>query len=384
MNVGFLYRYGWLLLSCLTVGAHAATINISAEYNPANYLEDGAKFINTTPCTQSLVSWCSATATVDKPQAVYISTYTRRDVKNTGDKRHGIHYISFPPAREVTLTSTTGGGSFPFKFILTDIGSQIIMDDPRRLTEQGDCINDKYTSNNFAIFQLSKIKESMQNSGGVCYSEQNNLSKTVKIASLYIGYKLKTPSPLTMPNGLYIGKITFSIGEYKDFDLGGGTYSDGSVTINFSVRVKHQIKVEFPVSEGEVELKPPHGWTEWMQTGRTPPYLEGDIPYKIWATSDYGVFLKCGNLSGSNCLLSNTQTGHTSRLTVYNMNALGEKTMLSPVSISNFPVNMDGAGIFGRDQKVIFRIDKANLSQVLKYPGGLYKGTVTIVFDSLL
>ncbi|QEE13588.1 hypothetical protein [Aeromonas hydrophila] len=100
MKAGALNRYGWILLLCLTGLTQAATLNITAEYNPANYLEEGAKFINTTPCTQSLVNWCSGTATVDKPQAIYVSTYTQRAVKDTEDKRFGIHYLSFPPARE--------------------------------------------------------------------------------------------------------------------------------------------------------------------------------------------------------------------------------------------------------------------------------------------
>ncbi|HHQ4471938.1 hypothetical protein [Aeromonas sp. S41-2] len=384
MKAGALNRYGWILLLCLTGLTQAATLNITAEYNPANYLEEGAKFINTTPCTQSLVNWCSGTATVDKPQAIYVSTYTQRAVKDTEDKRFGIHYLSFPPAREVILTSTTGGGAFPFKFILTDIGSQIIMDNQNKLQEQGDCINDKYSWNNVATFQFSKIKESMQSSGGVCYSNQNNLSKTVKIASLYLGYKLKTPNPLTMPNGTYVGRTTFTVGAYKDFDLGGGTYSDNSITIIFTVKVMHQIKVEFTTSESEVELKPPYGWTEWMQTGRVPVYLTGELPYKLWATSTYAAFLKCDNADGLSCQLKNTQTGHKVRLTVYNMSTLGEQTMLSLAGITKFPVNIDGAGVIGREQKVIFKIEKSELGKILKYPGGTYKGTVTIVFDALL
>lgn len=384
MKAGVLHRYGLLLSLCLTGLTQAATLNITAEYNPANYLEEGAKFINTTPCTQLLVSWCSGTATVDKPQALYVSTYTQRAVKDSEDKRFGVHYLSFPPAREVTLTSTTGGGAFPFKFILTDIGSQIMMDNPDKLQEQGDCINDKYASNSWAIFQFSRIKESMQSSGGVCYSDKNNLSKTVKIASLYLGYKLKTPNPLTMPNGTYVGRTTFTVGTYKDFDLGGGTYSDNSITINFTVKVMHQIKVEFTTSESEVELKPPYGWTEWMQTGRVPIFMEGELPYRIWATSTYAAFLKCDDFNGFNCQLKNMQTGHKAMLTVYNVNSLGERAMLTPINRTTFPVNADGVGIFGKEQKINFRIEKTSLGEILKHPGGTYKGTVTIVFDALL
>ncbi|WP_240184633.1 hypothetical protein [Aeromonas hydrophila] len=91
MKAAMLYRYGWLLLSCLTGLAHAGAITITAEYNPANYVEDRAIFINTTPCGQAPVNWCSSgTASIDKPHAVLIPTNTYRQVKNTDDKRWGI------------------------------------------------------------------------------------------------------------------------------------------------------------------------------------------------------------------------------------------------------------------------------------------------------
>lgn len=385
MKAAMLYRYGWLLLSCLTGLANAASITITAEYNPANYVEDRAIFINTTPCAQAPVNWCSSgTASIDKPHAVMISTNTYRQVKNTDDKRWGIHYLTFPAARDVSVFNSSTGRSYTFKFILTHIGTQTLREDTNMFQEQGDCINDRHAESNSASFHFSKIKESKQLSGGLCYSDKNHFSKTVRITNLYLAYKLQSPSPLLMENGVYRGKLVFLMGENKDFDLGGGTYGDTYLEVNLVITVKHQIKVEMPANASKVELKPPHGWTEWMQTGRTPPYLEGDISYKIWATSDYAVFVRCGSLSGTNCLLKNAQTGYTSRLTVYNMNALGEETMLSPVSANRFPVNKDGVGIFGRDQKIIFRIDKANLSQVLKYPGGVYTGTVVIVFDALL
>lgn len=41
MKAAMLYRYGWLLLSCLTGLAHAGAITITAEYNPANYVKTG-------------------------------------------------------------------------------------------------------------------------------------------------------------------------------------------------------------------------------------------------------------------------------------------------------------------------------------------------------
>ncbi|EKB17619.1 hypothetical protein [Aeromonas veronii] len=385
MKAAMLYRYGWLLLSCLTGLANAASITITAEYNPANYVEDRAIFINTTPCTQSLVNWCSGTASIDKPQAVYISTNTYRQVKDTDDKRYGVHYLTFPAARDVSVINTVTGHTYPFKFILTDIGTQTVMDNPGRLPEQGDCINNKSSESHSALFQFSNIKESKQLSGGVCYSDLNHLSKTVRITSLYLGYKLKSPSPLTMPNGTYRGKINFVMGENKDFDLGGGTYGDTFLEVNFIITVKHQMKIEFPADANKVTLQPREGWAEWIHRGRVPTSLQGEISYRVWTTAPYGVTVRCGELDGNYCLLNNEQTGYKARIRVLSANPYSSGfAYLTPGRTHRFSVVLDGVGDVGRERIIRFTINQTELGEVLKKPGGTYKGTVTLIYEAVL
>ncbi|UNU31881.1 hypothetical protein GCK65_17460 [Aeromonas hydrophila] len=384
MKAAMLYRYGWILLSCLTGVANAASITITAEYNPAYYVEDRAIFINTTPCTQSLVNWCSGTASIDKPQAVYISTNTYRQVKDTDDKRYGVHYLTFPAARDVSVINTVTGRTYPFKFILTDIGTQTVMDNPQMLMEQGDCINDRSAESPFALFQFSKIKESNQLSGGLCYSEKNHLSKTVRITSLYLGYKLKSPSPLTMPNGTYRGKINFVMGENKDFDLGGGTYGDTFLEVNFIITVKHQIKIEFPDGANKVTLQPPEGWSEWIHRGRVPTSLQGEIRFKAWVSTAFGVTVRCGEVDDKFCLLLNEKTGHKARVAVMRANTI--TTGIGPITPGvtyPYSIPMDGIGRVVDIYKIRFMIYKNELSEILKKPGGTYKGTITLVFDVL-
>ncbi|WP_139729254.1 hypothetical protein [Aeromonas sobria] len=73
----------------------------------------------------------------------------------------------------------------------------------------------------------------------------------------YIGYRLVPPDPLKMQNGTYKGSLTLTVGANQDLDFGNGNYSDSTLTVNFSLKVQHQIKVEFPPGGDKVVLLPP-------------------------------------------------------------------------------------------------------------------------------
>lgn len=111
MRAGVINCY-WLLVALLCgFPLYAATLDITAEYNPATYEVGGAKFINTTPCTQFPTAagfWCSTTATIDTPQAVRFGINISRTVNTNGNNREGVHYIGFSGARDVTLVKEGG------------------------------------------------------------------------------------------------------------------------------------------------------------------------------------------------------------------------------------------------------------------------------------
>ena len=83
------------------------------------------------------------------------------------------------------------------------------------------------------------------------------MGKDLTISSIYLGYKLKAPNPLAMENGTYTGKLTLSMGHNLDFDFGAGTYTDTQLTVNFTIKVRHQIKIDFPAGGNRVVLQPP-------------------------------------------------------------------------------------------------------------------------------
>lgn len=395
------YRYalytlmGYLLLSPLT---EAATIQVTAEYKPAPYDINGSKFINTTPCSvdwQVEGFWCNGTASLEKEQAINIPIkMTSRLVSNDDKLEHAITYQKFTGEKTVELTKKGGGSSHRMKFKLTQIGASqtpnIIKEAGTsgtlwlETTVQGDCSFRQQTWASPSIFEyFYDIKNANQKLGGICYNNIFNTtftSKNITLQRIYIGYKLQPPDPLKMENGTYKGNITLSLGRNKDLDFGDATYSDSNVTIEFTLRVTHQLKLEFPAGSNKVILQPPKGWAPWMNSGKTPPNLKAELPFKLWFSAPFDVSLSyCQYQNNGQCQLKNIKNSHKTNIEISYINGIGKSV---PLSTSKYHfTNTDGEYI-NVARKLLFEINKTNLTEMMKYPGSTYQGDVTIMFEA--
>ncbi|MDF8327916.1 hypothetical protein P5G63_05170 [Aeromonas salmonicida] len=349
MRAGVMH-YGLWLVVLLGLPVQAASINVTAEYKPAAYEVGRAKFINTTPCNSESWSgfWCSGTSTVDQSQPLFISITIERVVKNNNNLIDALTYLSFVGARDVSLVHQNSGKSYPLKFIFTKIGAgmspnlakEALVNNSDWLEHiDGDC---HATLNSWAspsqVHYLYDIKPENQLAGGKCY--HNNFKPTFSsnntaLSKIYLGYKLNAPDPLKMENGVYKGSLVLSIGRNKDLDFGNGTYSDNQLTINFTMTVRHQIKMEFPPGSDKVVLQPPGGWHDWIYRGKShqPPHLIAELPYRLWSSSTYNVWLNCQYPDGEYCMLSNTRTGHKVRFDVIYQNGAKEEFVLRATRI---------------------------------------------------
>ncbi|MFB2719639.1 hypothetical protein [Shewanella xiamenensis] len=376
----------------------AATIQVTAEYKPAPYDINGSKFINTTPCSvpQDMAGdfWCKGTASLEKEQAISIPTsITSRIVSNDGKLEHAITYQKFTGEKSVELTKVGGGASHKMKFQLTQIGAAHV---PNIIKEagttgtywpeknvQGDC---NYRlgmwASAFAFDYFYDIKNVNQKSGGVCYDNKFNpsfSSDKITLRRIYIGYKLQPPDPLKMENGTYNGSLTLSIGRNKDLDFGDATYSSSNVTIEFTLRVTHQLKVAFPAGSNKVILQPPKGWLPWINSGKTPPYLQAELPFRLWKSAEAYVYLSyCQYESNGKCQLKNTKNNHQIDFDVAYVTGIGERPLLTK---SKHTLANDGEHI-NIKRNFIFSIKQTSLTEMMKYPGSTYKGDVTIMFEA--
>ncbi|MFM1661844.1 hypothetical protein [Aeromonas salmonicida] len=390
-------HYGLWLVVLLGLPVQAASIDVTAEYKPAAYEVGYGKFINTTPCLDEPGKtgfWCSTTATADTPQALSIPIKIDRVVRNNNNLMDAITYQSFIGARDVSLVNSSGGKAHKLKFMLTQIGARMMPNINKEAhindsfwlnTIEGDCSYSQSTWASALVFEyFYDVNSSNQLNGGKCYHSKFKTtfsSKDVSLNRIYLGYKLDTPDPLKMENGVYKGSLVLSIGQNKDLDFGNGTYSDNQLTINFTMTVRHQIKMEFPPGSDKVVLQPPGGWHDWIYRGKShqPPHLIAELPYRLWSSSTYNVWLNCQYPDGEYCMLSNTRTGHKARFDVIYQNGAKEEFVLRAITKKPFiGVSINAARI------LIFKVDKPALTEMMKSPGSTYKGNVTIIYDAAI
>lgn len=400
MRAGVMH-YGLWLVVLFGLPAQAASINVTGEYKPAAYEAEYGKFINTTPCSvaQEMTGdfWCKGTASLDKEQAVVIQTTIHRTVKNNGNLRDAITYQKFTGKKTVELVNEHGDRK-TLSFILTNIGGSHngnILDVASLTgskwleTVSGDC---KLRLGTWASYYWLEyffdINKSSQMMGGICYN--NNFKKDFVSAEtymrrFYIGYRLAPPDPLKMQNGTYKGSLTLTVGANQDLDFGNGNYSDSTLTVNFSLKVQHQIKVEFPAGSDKVVLQPPGGWHDWIYRGEShqPPYLIAELPYRLWSSSDYKVWLNCQYSEGDSCMLNSEKLRMQVLLDVIYVNKAKKEIALKHGITQSFTTNIDGPYI-NEVRSIIFKVRKPVLALMMEHPGSTYKGNVTLIYDAAI
>lgn len=205
---------------------------------------------------------------------------------------------------------------------------------------------------------------------------------------LDFAYEIKTPNPLGMSSGDYVGNFLYTLGPGQDFDMGDVMIpADPTLSLNFTLNVQHTLKVNIPPGGEKVELLPKGGWQQWLQKGLTPETLYRDQPFLISASSRFKMQLACERVIGNACAISNTSSDHEVPVEVM-------------VSMPNGIGNDDGSAVSREklsatteqvfksmhyvDQKpslLHFEIQKQYVSEMLSEQGK-YSGNITVVWDS--
>lgn len=203
-------------------------------------------------------------------------------------------------------------------------------------------------------------------------------------------YELKTPNPLQMDAGQYVGTMTFTIGPGADFDFGDIMIpTDNQLTFNFTLGVDHHLKVEVPPGGNRIQLEPQQGWQAWLQNGRKPSRLFRDQTVNLWASSQFKMTLECPEPMGNTCSLRNA-AGHQVPLDI----AVTLPPGLSDSAgrpVNRLPLTLDGSGtelfqptryVDRKPSTLHFEVKADAVAQMLDHPGSTYNGTVTVVWDS--
>ncbi|MDF9905347.1 UNVERIFIED_ORG: hypothetical protein OKW15_003303 [Pseudomonas reinekei] len=211
---------------------------------------------------------------------------------------------------------------------------------------------------------------------------------------LEIMYELRTPNPLTMRTGTYVGTISYTLGPMMDFDLGDLVLpKDNTLQLNFTLDVQHSLKVEIPPGGNRVELVPQGGWQAWLNQGRKPVRLFRDQTFNVSSSIRFKMQLECQYTVGNTCALRDTDSTDLVPLNT-SISLPNGLTDGSGQAVDRRPLRLDGSGTelfqpgFYVDRKpgtLHFEVTKEHVETILREGvGKTYSGNVTVIWDSEL
>ncbi|OYQ08125.1 hypothetical protein B7L09_23625 [Pseudomonas mandelii] len=229
---------------------------------------------------------------------------------------------------------------------------------------------------------------------GVCSKKALfDIPMSFKYLYFVYAYELRTPDPLNMAAGKYTGSITYMVGPRQDFDMGDVMIpNDNQLTLNFSLDVRHTLKVEIPPGGNRIELVPQGGWQAWLTQGRKPTRLFRDQTFNLSSSSRFKMSLDCQySEDGNRCSVRDPVSGHVVPLDV-SLTLPSGLVDAADQPVSRRPLRRDGMGTelfqprFYVDRKpgtLHFEITQDQVGEMLK-PGvaRTYSGTVTVIWDS--
>lgn len=351
--------------------------NVNAEYKPAAYdAEYGSdSFKNIDKCQAN--EWLCGLN--DGEYIFPLPITANRTPINTGNKRDYPVFLNVK-SKKVMLLNNANGDQKELTLIPTIVGVSMsgykniptIDELFKNLIFEGDCIEGRVAAGSTRFLIVTKAKNNNLLSG--CYipfKYNPQYGNKLEMSEFYLGFRLKSPNPLKMKNGDYTGTLDLLISPEGDIDLGNGSYS-ASHTLNFKLSVKHQIKVDFPLSGKKVILQPNKGW------GNQLTELSNEITYSLWASSNVNVSLRCQYKFNDACGIKNKK-GHTVGLDVFNLENGHNRTLLTEKTPQVIKVMNP---VMGNESKILFRVSNKSVTSMLNYPGSTYSGNVTIVYDA--
>lgn len=239
-----------------------------------------------------------------------------------------------------------------------------------------------YTDNWYSFFWSTPTQ-------GACARRARVNSPWLEFRNLDFAYEIKTPNPLSMSSGEYTGSFTYTLGPFKDFDMGDNLIPDEpTLKLNFTLTVQHTLTVEIPPGGNQVELIPEGGWQQWVHNGRTPEKLFRDQSFILSTSSRFKMQLQCSRPLGNTCALSNNN-GHEVPIGILVTlpKGLGRE---DGSAVNRQPLLLSGIGTelftptryVDRSPAILhFEAPKQHISEMLSKQGK-YTGNVVVIWDS--
>lgn len=398
-----------LILGGVSLAASALEQNITAEFRPAPSNPMLNKFVNTTPesgiCPWHIPAQCKALEifTIRTNELTFAASQPIPGMHS--NPRQGAMWKVPSEWRDVVVTHVETGQTETVQIRIAGIGHRWDVGPNVRVWEHPDdpflnwwarawmyapapCTGVNYIASNYATFAL--FFWLTPENAGVCHRQPATTVDSFRYSYTEYAYAMKTPNPLKMTAGQYIGNLSYTVGPGMDFDLGDVMIpNDNMLTFNFTLDVDHHLRVEVPPGGNRVVLEPQGGWQAWMSHGRKPTRLFHDQTFNLWTSSHFKMNLECGEPMGNTCSVRN-QAGHQVPLDVAVTLPFG-MTDSTGGPVNRVPLRLDGVGtelfqatryVDRKPSTLHFEVKADAVAQMLDQPGSTYNGLVTVVWDS--
>ncbi|HIF2548653.1 TPA: hypothetical protein ACXZLZ_004221 [Salmonella enterica] len=410
---------GMALLAASTAGMAATTMDITASFTPSMDKPENNTFTNTTPqsgyCADSPVE-CTENNTFSIDMGGITASLATSGFTANSEPRMSM-YFKMPGAwRDVEVMNQNTGARETVSFRTSAFSARYNTLTNWSLAEHQQAWNGssfvyapspcRYSGVGLLIPKAYTFMWKWPVSNAACYktAKKDLTGEPYLINHTSIGYELKTPDPLKMEAGVYIGTLTLSVGPGGDIDFGDNFQaSDSELTIRFTLSVNHELKLTTTADDQAVSLLPcalgrictenegQAGWERWMVT-RITPQLTGRSNFRLSSSGLFTVYLECEQQSGSDCALRSdkmpTQTIPVQTLLTLPDNIV-DNVNGSTVSKRRLEVGRDltknifKTKTFGqkRSGHVDFLVSQKDVDTMLTTRPDTYRGAITLIFD---
>ncbi len=386
-----------LLALVLPSWAEAADVMIGARFRT----ETGSQFVRHGSSNEWICSTWSELCKSASENAVDLPiSYRKTTLKDRLGRQQ--YYVKVPSARSLLVRRDGGSETLNLRFEVTHISQYAIVTGESPVSNnspiatrdvKGACIVVRAPSQPEGLG--GTFQWAFWGDGKYCYSSsQRGESGDLRVSFVGrtgVGYKLSLPAPTNIVSGVYRGRLVFTMGgPTADFDFGEGVRDlDSTLTIDFEIDLRHELKIDFPPGTDRAVLEPPGGWGGWSG-GRTPAQITRDLPFRLTTSGPLTVYSSCSeSLPGSSACMINNGKGHSVPIWV-------EMTLPSKVQFANGPVQrliiiadpfrarrlVPVSAVSNEKGTLHFSVREGHVSRMLDYPGSTYNGTVTLIFEA--
>jgi hypothetical protein len=395
-----------LLFSSSALGL---TQNITAVFtpDPSNPMQN--KFENTTPistvCANHMPQRCKQLNIFSLRAPDFRARTTQPVLANHADERQGF-MLKLPSSwRDLQVTHRTTGKTETVQMRIAGIGTPWDIPRPPGLAAWAQPLGGRWQtawssapspcqSTGWLVASLNAAAYFwlVPEGAGVCSRKPSIDLAYINFAQMEYAYELKTPNPLGMSSGEYVGSLTYTMGPGGDFDFGDVVIpQQNSITFNFSLDVQHTLQVEIPPGGNRIELVPQGGWQAWLNQGRKPSRLFRDQVFNISASSRFKMQLACERVIGETCALKNGDDHEVPvDISVSLPHGLSRDddapVIRQPLLLSGVGTELIQSAFYvnRRPGTLHFEVKKEHADTMVTQGGTTYSGQVTVVWDSEL